>query len=148
MREARNFPKHPLDMSKDHFSFISFMTYMLPLVSDYVNKHPDDELGRGALAAIKDISSSPTSAIKLYIGEFSTRYNKPKEDFTWKWTLTFSDFAPENFRQAFACPLQWKDPAKAVVIEQARSFQTNDEQKLWTALKAQPRPKGGGRKKK
>ncbi|CAK0875386.1 unnamed protein product, partial [Prorocentrum cordatum] len=93
MRETRNFPKHPLDMSKD-------------------------------------------------------TYNKLKEDFTWKWTLTFSDFAPEVFRLALSNLLFWKDPAKAVVIERARSFQTPDGQRSWAALKEKPKPKGGGKKRK
>ena len=97
--------------------------------------------------------TTKTSLFKVWVGEFASRYNKPKEDFSWKYTLTFSDFAPENFRMAFANLLFWKDPAKAIVIEQARSFQTMDEQKLWTALKSKPRGKGsgkggGGQKKK
>ena len=66
----------------------------------------------------------PVESLTALVGECSSRYNKPMEDRTWKWALAFTDFAPEGFRFAFANLLCWRDPAKAMVIEQTRSFQT------------------------
>eukprot|EP00959_Pyramimonas_sp_CCMP1952_P028746 603036-Pyramimonas_sp.AAC.1 len=102
MRETRNFPKHPLDMSKDTFSFISCVAFMLPRLEDFASKNPEDKVGKESLTALKELKSTAIPSLKLWVGEFSTRYNKPKEDFTWKWTLTFSEFAPEAFRLAFS----------------------------------------------
>ncbi|CAK0881313.1 unnamed protein product [Prorocentrum cordatum] len=145
VRETRNFPKHPLDMSKDTFSFISFVFFMLPQPEDFASENPEDKVGKETLTALMELKSTAIPSLKLWVGEFSTRYIKPNEDFTWKWALTFSDFAPEVFRLAFSNLLFWKDIAKAVVIEQARSFQTPDEQRLWAALKGKPKPKGGAK---
>ena len=110
-------------------------------------KNASDQTGADTLKALQQLGKIETKYLKTFVGEFSSRYNKPMEDRTWKWTLTFTDFTPQDVLVLFAHLFEWKDPAKSWLMEPARSFQSTDEQKLWTVLKSRPKGRGGGAKK-
>ncbi|CAK0910392.1 unnamed protein product [Prorocentrum cordatum] len=96
MKKDSVFPKHPWDLKKGARVSISSPALVEPILEDHAKKQPEDQKVKNAREAAQGPRKDEVAMLKIRIGEFSSRCNKPKEDRTWKF-LVFYRFGAIRF---------------------------------------------------
>ena len=131
----------PLDVQKKVYTFQQLLVCLFEIVCKH-SALKDVAYAQTVTEAMDMLAKVPMRDLDAAIGSFKPKFSSPMNGRAWAWTLTLTDLVEAKIVEGIQSAMEYFGEHK-----DAMQRQSEEEKRLWTWIRAQPKKTGRGKGK-